>query len=52
MTSNHVPLVSAFKMTFRAFRVTLRMSFRMTFRLTFRRTLRMTFKTWLLRGGI
>ena len=35
MTSNHVPLISAFKMTFR---------------MTFRMTLRMTFKTWDFRG--
>ena len=43
MTSNHVPLMSAFKMTFR-------ITFRMPFRMTLRMTLRMTFKTWDLRG--
>ena len=43
MTSNHVPLISTFKMTFR---MTIRMTFRMTIRMTFRMTLRMTFKTW------
>ena len=35
MTSNHIPLISAFKMIFR-------MKFGMTFRMTFR----MTFKSW------
>ena len=35
MTSNHVPLISTFKMTFR---------------MTFRMTLRMTSKTWDFRG--
>ena len=51
MTSNHVPLISAFKMTFRmTFRMTLRMTFRMTFRMTLRMTLRMTFKTCYFRG--
>ena len=39
MTSNHVPLISAFKMTFR-----------MTFRMTFTMTLRMTFKNGISRG--
>ena len=51
MTSNHVPLISAFKMTFR-------MTFRMTYRMTIMMTLRMTFKMgyqggfqgWLWRG--
>ena len=39
MTSNHVPLISAFKMTFR-----------MTFRMTFTMTLRMTFENGISRG--
>ena len=43
MTSNHVSLISAFKMTFR-------MTFRMAFRMTSRMTLRMKFKTWDVRG--
>ena len=42
MTSNHVPLISAFKMTFR-------MTFKMTVRMTFTMTLRMTFKNGILR---
>ena len=43
MTSNHVSLISAFKMTFR-------ITFWMTFRMTFRMTLKKTFKTWDFRG--
>ena len=39
MISNHVPLLSAFKMTFK-----------ITFRLILWMTLRMTFKTWDFRG--
>ena len=49
MTSNPIPLISAFKMIFR---MTFRITFRMTFRMTLRMALRMTFKTWDFRGGI
>ena len=42
MTSNHVPLISAFKMTFRT---TFRLTFRTTFRLTFTMTFRMAFSS-------
>ena len=47
MTSNHVPLILAFRMPFR---MTFRITFRMTFRMTFWMTLRMTFNTWDFRG--
>ena len=47
MTSNHVPLISAFKMTFR---MTFRMTFKMTVMMIFTMTLRMTFKNGISRG--
>ena len=51
MTSNHVSLILAFKMTLNmTLRMKLRMTLRIILRMTFRMTLRMTFKTWHFRG--
>ena len=47
MTSNHVPLISVFRMTFR---MTLKMTFRMTLRMTLRVTLRRGLQKGLGRG--